>query len=107
MSQHIFETTNAEKERLTVTMGYDRPLNYVFCTVMTEDGDVIYSNLDDDQAGISQQDVGYYRTVLRNLELQIPESMYRETQADQVARVGNRVQVHPIVGQSEELGVDI
>jgi hypothetical protein len=97
MSQHIFQATNAEGESLTVTMGYDRPLDYVFCTVTNEQDDAIYSNLDDDNAGISQQDVGYYRFVLKRLGLQIPESMFREVQGDQLARVGNRVQVHPLV----------
>jgi hypothetical protein len=94
MSQHIFEATDAEGGRLTVTMGYDRPLDYVFCTIMTDDGDVIYSNLDDDHAGISQQQAAYYRSVIRRFGLEVPESMFREVEADQRSCVGNRVKIH-------------
>jgi hypothetical protein len=79
---------------MTVTMGYDRPLNFVFCTIMTQEDDVIYSNLDDDKAGTHQQDVGYYRSVLDGLGLNVPESVFQEVAADQLGRVGNRVVVH-------------
>ncbi len=47
MSQHIFETANPQENRVTVTMGYDHPLDYVFCTVMAENDEILYSNLDD------------------------------------------------------------
>jgi hypothetical protein len=96
LSQHIFETTDPEGKGLTVTMGYDRPLDFVFCTVMTRDDDIIYSNLDDDDAGTHQQDVDYYRSVLHELRLNVPESVFREVIADQLGRVGNRVVTHPV-----------
>jgi hypothetical protein len=57
VSQHIFNTKDAQGKGVTVTVGYDRPLNYVFCTVTSETGDVVYSNLDDDDAGMRQQNV--------------------------------------------------
>ena len=41
MSQHIFEATDAQGEPVIVTMGYDRPLNYVFCTVIAPNDEVI------------------------------------------------------------------
>jgi hypothetical protein len=94
MSQHIFATSNAQGERVTVTMGYDRPLHYVFCTVMAQDDDVIYSNLDDEKAGTHQQEVDYYRRVLQELGLHVSESVFREVESDQLARVGNRVVIH-------------
>ena len=94
MSQHIFKTSIAQGQRVTVTMGYDRPLHYVFCTVITEDDDVIYSNLDDEDAGIHQQQVNYYRTVLLRLGLSVPEAMFREVESDQLSAVGNRVVIH-------------
>jgi hypothetical protein len=96
LSQHIFETTDSQGNDLTVTMGYDRPLDFVFCTVMTRDDDIIYSNLDDDDAGTHQQDVGYYRSVLQELGLNVPESVFREVIADQFGRVGNRVVTHAV-----------
>jgi hypothetical protein len=94
MSQHIFKTSLAQGQQVTVTMGYDRPLQYVFCTVMTEDDDVIYSNLDDEDAGIHQQQVNYYRAVLLRLGLSVPEAMFREVESDQISGVGNRVVIH-------------
>src|SRR6266851_10254528 len=95
MSQHLFQSTDTKGEPLTVTLGYDRPLDYVFCTVAAENGDVVYSNLDDEDAGIDQQDVDYYRAVLQNLGVRVPESMFREVRSDQLGCVGNRVVVHP------------
>ncbi len=94
MSQHIFETTNAKGARVTVTMGYDRPLDYVFCTVMAENDDIIYSNLDDDDAGTDQREVNYYRPVLEKLGVHVPESVFREVVSDQLRRVGNREVTH-------------
>lgn len=94
MSQHILSTFNLLGESITVTMGYDRPLDFVFCTVMTSNDDVIYSNLDDDDAGTDQQDVDYYRPILDRLGIHVPESIFWEVKADQLMRVGNRVVVH-------------
>jgi len=94
MSQHIVETKNAKGNSVTVTLGYDRPLDFVFCTVMSQEDDVIYSNLDDDDAGTLQQDVDYYRPVLERLGLHVPESVFQEVASDQIGRVGNRVVVH-------------
>jgi hypothetical protein len=94
MSQHIFETNNAQGAPVTVTMGYDRPLDYVFCTVLDPNDKVIYSNLDDVGAGTHQQDVDYYRSVLLKLGLHVPELMFREVKSDQLGRVGNRVKIH-------------
>lgn len=86
---------NAEGMRVTVTMGYDRPLDYVFCTVMAESDEILYSNLDDENAGTEQQDVEYFRAALEKLGITIPESVFREVASDQRRRVGNRVMRHP------------
>jgi hypothetical protein len=94
MSQHIVEMRNAKGDTVTVTMGYDRPLDFVFCTVMSQQDDVIYSNLDDDDAGTLQQDVYYYRAILERLGLHVPESVFQEVASDQIGRVGNRIVVH-------------
>ncbi len=92
MSQHHFESTTGD--RLLVTMGYDRPLNYVFCTVIGKDEELLYCNLDDYRAGTELQDVDYYRPILRSLGVRVPESMFREVKVDQLRRVGNRVEIH-------------
>lgn len=94
MSQHMCLSTTSKGEEVTVTLGYDRPLDYIFCTVETDDENFLYSNLDDDGAGIEQQSVDYYRSVLRDLGVHVPESMFREVRADQIGRVGNRVVRH-------------
>jgi hypothetical protein len=85
MSQHIYENGD-----LHVRMGYDRPLNYVFCTV-ERDGEMIYSNLSDDGAGTEQQDVWYFNQVLHRLGIAVPVKMFAEIEKDQRDRVGNRV----------------
>lgn len=94
MSQHIYKTKNAEGQNLTITLGYDRPLDFVFCTIMSQDDAVIYSNLDDDGAGTDQQDANYYRRILEQLGLHVPESVFREVISDQTRRMGNRVEIH-------------
>ena len=92
MSQHILSTTASRGRRVTVTMGYDRPLNYVFCTVMDADGDVLYSNLDDEMAGTDLQDVDYFKPVLRQLGIDPPDAIFTEVKSDQALGVGNRVE---------------
>ena len=93
MSQHIFNATTAGGENVTGTMGYDRPLDFVFCTVIA-DHKILYSNLNDPDAGTHQQDVDYYRGVLQQYGITAPESLFKEVQEDQTHRVGNRVVVH-------------
>lgn len=94
MSQHSCQTRNTGGELVSVLMGYDRPLDYVFCTVASSDGTIIYCNLDDPQAGTDQQDVRYYQSILERLHIAVPESMYLETARDQEERIGNRYVVH-------------
>jgi hypothetical protein len=94
MSQHHFNATIADGRKVTVTMGYDRPLDYVFCTVMDKDGEIVYSNLHDDAVGLNLQDVNYFRPILEELGLRVPESMFAEVSFDQEHSVGNRVVIH-------------
>ena len=89
MSQHRFHTDEA-----TVVVGYDRTLDYVFLSVFDPKGDVLYSNLLDENAGTNQQDVEYYRGVLARLNIIVPESMFEEVKRDQIARAGNRIVYH-------------
>lgn len=96
MSQHILTTTTSRGRTVTVTLGYDRPLDYVFCTVMDADGDVVYSNLDDEMAGTELQDVEYFKLVLRKLEIDLPETMFTEVKSDQALRIGNRVEHYTV-----------
>lgn len=88
MSQHIFKQGSTE-----VRLGYDRPLNYVFCYVEI-DGEIAYSNLSDDRAGTRCQDVDYYRDILNHLHLEVPEEMFTVIKEDQKNRVGNKVEFY-------------
>jgi hypothetical protein len=96
MSRHEFRFHDSDERTVTATLGYDRPLNYIFCTVVREgeEDSPIYSNLDDDKAGLHQQDVNYFRAVLAGLGIRVPERMFREVEADQLMRVGNRAIDH-------------
>ena len=88
MSQHIYLQDGTE-----VRMGYDRPLDYVFCIVEIN-GEMEYSNLDDENAGTDCQDVMYYRDVLRKLGVDVPEEMLAGVAEDQANGVGNKVTVY-------------
>lgn len=93
MSQHKYVAT-MDDEDVTVTMGYDLPLNYVFCVVEGAADEPVYSNLDDDAAGITQQNVEYYRGVLSGLGISVPESMYEGVASDQRNQIGNAIVSH-------------
>jgi len=71
-------------------MGYDRPLDYVFCTVWRA-GEIAYSNLDDAEARTSQQNVEYFRPVLERLGVTVPDEMFPAVAEDQRRREGNKV----------------
>jgi hypothetical protein len=94
MSQHVFRTVDLNGNAVRVTLGYDRPLDFVFCFVDDGREEAIYTNLDDDDAGTHQQDVNYYRPVLARLGIDLPEEMFREVQSDQRNVVGNRFVDH-------------
>ncbi len=97
MSQPRHRTTTQGGESVLVTIGYDRPLDYVFCTVMqeAEDGDILYSNLNDDSAGIALQDVDYFRPILRGLGIEVPDAMFTEVKIDQLEKTGSKFILHP------------
>jgi len=88
VSQHIYLQDGTE-----VRMGYDRPLDYVFCTITVND-EIKYCNLDDETAGTFQQDVDYYRDILALHHIEVPEEMFADVRDDQKNCVGNRVKVH-------------
>ncbi|WP_128915684.1 hypothetical protein [Granulicella sibirica] len=96
MSQHIIRTVDGSGIAVTVTLGYDRPLDFVFCTVMNAQNEAIYTNLDDDDAGTHQQDIDYYRPILARLGIEVPEAMFAEVESDQANVVGNRFVDHTV-----------
>jgi hypothetical protein len=82
MSQRIWKRGDTE-----VRMGYDRPLDYVFCTVMIR-GEVAYTNLADEEAGTECQRVDYYREPLAALGIAVPEEMFRDIKLDRGMKIG-------------------
>ena len=68
-------------------MGYDAALDYVRCTVRSG-SEVLYSNLGDEEAGTTCKDVEYYRAVLENLGIEVPEEMFEATKKDQASKSG-------------------
>jgi hypothetical protein len=96
MSQHVFRTTDSVGQPVTITLGYDRPLDYVFCTVFRdgEEDTPLYTNLDDEDAGTHLQEVSYYRSVLEGFGIDVPETMFAEVESDQANVVGNRFVDH-------------
>ncbi len=92
MSRHSFRFRDEDDKIVSVVLGYDRPLDYVFCTVFREGegGSPIYTNLADPEAGTHQRDVEYFRPILTRLGIEVPEQMFLEVEIDQILRTGNR-----------------
>lgn len=94
MPRHILETRNRRGELVRVTMGYDRAFDALYCEVASADGERIYSNLSDPDAGPGQADLDYYRFLLQDYGIEVPEAMYRQVSADQKNRAGDGVVMH-------------
>lgn len=80
MSQHIGEAAGVR-----VVLGYDRVLDYVFCNIEVG-GEMVYSNLDDDNAGTELQDVNYFRPIIASYGIVVPDRMFEAVEEDQDAR---------------------
>lgn len=99
MSQHIINTTDQRGKRVSVQMGWDRPLQQHFLVVeeldATDDGEgnYLYSNLADPMAG-GCRDFSYFEDKLSELGIEVPEEMVFEVVADQFNNVGNRYVNH-------------
>ena len=100
MSQHKHTTRTKDGREVTVTLGYDRPLDYVFCTIIqaskgtSEGEDILYSNLSDDDAGTHLQEVDHFRDVLNELGISVPDALFTEVKIDQLGHIGNRTVIH-------------
>lgn len=84
MSQHVYETKNGDGKAVTVMIGYERRLDYVFCTVADANGDLLYTSISDENAGFSQQEVDYFRHVLEGLGVKVPQSVFEAVEKDQI-----------------------
>ena len=106
MSQHSFNTI-LQGRPVVVVVGYDRPLRGFFCFVekceADDDGDeFVYSNLNDLKLascyGLSKS-LDYFKCVLQELGLQVPASMFEQSELDMLGNVGNRCVSHTADGQ--------
>ena len=107
MSQHSF-TTILEGRPVIVVVGYDRPLRGFFCFVEKCDADdggedeFVYSNLDDLKLASCYglpKSLDYFKGVLQGLGLQVPASMFEQSELDMLGNVGNRCVSHTADGQ--------
>ncbi|VFR27561.1 hypothetical protein BRI6_4642 [plant metagenome] len=74
----------------------EKPAELVDDAMQVEDDDHLYSNLHErDPFG---HDLDYYRAVLRNFQIVVPESMFTEVERDAERNVGNRVVDHQVDG---------
>ncbi|MFT0546963.1 hypothetical protein ACMHYO_11545 [Allopusillimonas ginsengisoli] len=106
MSRHIFSTEHQGRP-VVVVIGWDRPLQYHFMTIQRMDAaedepDFLYSNLDEPNG--TSLSLPYYRGALEQLGIAVPESMFREAEADSVNNVGNRFVSHDANGTMDEPG---
>lgn len=99
MSRHYFETVH-NGFPVTVVLGWDRPLRYFFMVIekspqlidgatKVEDEEFLYSNLDENDP--FSRGLDYYREVLHQFQIDVPESMFFEVQRDCDEHVGNRI----------------
>lgn len=110
MSQHLFRCSSQGRD-VRVLMGYDRPLDYVFCMVewceppepTTDDEDsqpYLYSNLDDEDAGTSCRDVQYFTRKLVSFGITLPPQMVARVHRDVRVMMGNAYIEHFTNGTS-------
>ena len=97
MSQHFFKTVHNDIA-VIVQMGFDRPLGHFHMVVYeaADEFDQIYSNLHEEDAfGLTLQD---FRDALAELGINVPESMFEQTEQDAAERRGNRQAWHSADG---------
>ena len=91
MSQHIFFAKENTDKPLRIVMGYDRFLDYFFCTVDDCKGNVKYSNLSDRKAGTDLKDANYFVRLLKSkFGIQVPKRILLEVEMDRETGGSNR-----------------
>lgn len=102
MSQHTFNTCRLLKDQsreeiITITMGWDRPLQYFFMVIEGDDDEPLWSNLDQPEA--FQKDLELYKKVLHdfNFKIPVPQQMLDEVLADKEIDAGNKLVIHKIL----------
>lgn len=94
MSQHILRTRRQDGTPVEILIGWDRPLKRHFMVVETvaqaegNDNEYLYDNLADPNA--PDRDLDYYRQRLRELQIEVPATLFEQVALDAAANTGNR-----------------
>lgn len=110
MSQHFY-ITKRQEETITISIGWDRPLQGFFMVVETNkkieqpegeeneesDFNFLYHNLDDKDLfghlGMCR-DIEHFNKKLKEMDLTVPVSMIEEIKLDAINNVGNKTKIH-------------
>lgn len=90
MTQRILKTAIGDRD-VTVLMGRDRPLQYLYMVidyVDSEDDEPLYSNLSDVEAGLRGK-LAYFTKRARSFGIEIPSTMLARIQADEALNLTN------------------
>lgn len=88
MSQRILKT-KFQGKKVTVLAGWDRPLQGYFMVIEDRSGELIYSNLEDEDLTYLEQEFEYFIEKAKSFGIQIPHNMLVRLHEDKVANIGN------------------
>lgn len=102
MSQHFFKSEHQGRP-ITVVLGWDRPLQCFFMDIIGTNKDpldephYLYSHLEEARPfTLTLED---FRSCLRQLDIDVPPSMFQEVEKDAKEDVGNRFIAHQPNGE--------
>ena len=85
MSQHVFTFGKNQ-----VSAGWDRTLQYHFMTIINQDDhEIVYSNINDHNAGLSIQCVDYFIHKLSTFNIRAPDNYWLQIELDRQLNTGN------------------
>ena len=90
MSRHIFHSRQGGKS-IEVALGCNPPSDSCFLTV-GEDGETVYSVFE--EADAFNKPLSYFRSILDELQVKVPESMSIEVEIDKRTKNGQRMMLH-------------
>lgn len=102
MSQHNFYTDELGIN-VRVIMGWDKPLSQFYMVLFDEtnkddeddEGQLLYSNVDDESAFLTGVDLEYFVAILKDrYGITPPTRMISEIRSDKITNVVNRVEIY-------------
>lgn len=103
MSHHIIDATNKTGQKVTVTLGYDRTLDHLFCNIVNSGvpGGFEYTSHTDIDA-IDEQEVSNFRCLLEDHGILLPDSIFDAVDGDQANGGSNRLVLYNEDGSLRE-----